>query len=133
MSRSSDDGSWLLLKELIDFPWHEKQRTFVGFVDAENYPKFAAGQPFRYRQVSPKVLYSCDDLKQYPLPEWDVVSNDEMQRRLDSGTVTDETWTKITYHQSYAVPGHWILVDTIPKLSKVGPPEGVRVVFHFGC
>ena len=24
-------------------------------------------------------------------------------------------------------------VDTIPKLSKVGPPGGVRVVFHFCC
>ncbi len=132
-SRSSDDGSWLLLKELIDFPWQEKQRTFVGYANAENYAKFAAGQPFKYRQVSPKVLYSCDDLKKYPLPEWDVVSNEEMQRRVDNSTVTDETWTKITYHQSYAIPGHGILVDTIPKLSKVGPPDGVRVVFHFCC
>lgn len=125
--------SWLLLKELIDFPWHEKQRTFVGYVNAENYRKFAAGQPFRFRQVSPKVLYSCDDLKEYPLPEWDVVSNEEMQRRIDSSTVTEQTWTKITYSQSYAIPGHGILVDTIPKLSQVGPPDGVRVVFHFCC
>ena len=79
------------------------------------------------------MLYSCDDLKEYPLPEWDVVSNEEMQRRIDESTTTEHCWTKITYHQSYAIPGHGILVDTIPKLSKVGPPEGVRVVFHFCC
>lgn len=125
--------SWLLLKELIDFPWKEKERTFVGCADAENHPLFSSGQRFKYRQVSPKVLYSCQDLKDYPLPEWDIVSNEEMQWRIDSGTASEQTWTQITYSRSYAGPGQGILNDTIPKLSKVGPPDGVRVVFHFCC
>ncbi|MBM4092817.1 MAG: hypothetical protein FJ276_25925 [Planctomycetes bacterium] len=41
--------------------------------------------------------------------------------------------TRIEYQESYANAGHGILVDTIPKLSQVGPPDGVRVVFCFSC
>lgn len=125
--------SWLMLRELMEFPWREKRREFIGFVNAENYRLFQSEQPFRMHQVSPKVLYSCADLKSYPLSEWDVVSNDEMDRRLREGTVSDRTWTKIIYTQSYAIAGHYILEDTIPKLSQVGSPEDVRVVFWFDC
>lgn len=75
------------------------------------------------QQISPKVIHSCANLKSYPVLERDVVSNDEMDRRLKKGTVADNTWTQITYTPSYSVAGHYILKDTIPKLSQVGPPD----------
>jgi hypothetical protein len=155
---SSFGHSWLLLQELIDFPWKEKMRTFVGFVDADNYQLFSSGQRFKMQQVSPKVLNSCQDLKEYPLPEWDVVSNEEMQYRISTETFDqpddvqaalrrmqlgmkpeprrdprERLRTRIQFQESYAIPGHGILMDTIPKLSQVGPPDGVRVVFYFWC
>src|SRR5262249_51238283 len=40
------NASWLTLKELQEFPWHEKQRAFTGWVDAEQYQVFRkAGRP----------------------------------------------------------------------------------------
>ena len=132
-----DDGyfghSWLLLKELIEFPWKGKFRTFIGFVNTDNYSSFKAERPFRMQQVSPKVLYNCADLKSYPRPEWEVVSNEEMERRIEQGAVSENLWTKITYTRSYAIPGHYILANTIPTLNQVGATEDVRVVFWFDC
>ncbi len=150
--------SWLLLQELIDFPWHEKQRTFTGLVDAENYVLFKAGKPFKMEQVAPRVVYGCQDLKDAATSSQQVISNEKMEswidrdvyddphdvqaalQRMDEGLTSqprpdprESLRTRIEYQQSYVVPGHGILVDTIPKLSKVGPPDRVRVVFRFSC
>ena len=127
--------SWLLLRELMDFPWKETFRRFIGFVNAEDYSLFRAGKPFRMQQVSPRVLYGCKDLDAYPKPEWNVVSNEQMEQMIRAATepVSDRLWTQIEYQESYAIPGHHILADTIPKLSKVGAPVDVRVIFWFSC
>ena len=157
-SPDSFGGSWLLLQELIEFPWKDKERTFIGLVDAENYSLFKAGQPFKMEQVTPQILYRCQDVKGSVASPKHVISNEEMESwiatetfdqpddlqaalsRMDEGLPSQPRYdprenlrTEIEYQQSYAIAGHGILVDTIPKLSKVGPPGGVRVVFDFSC
>ena len=60
---------------------------------------------------------------------------EQMERTILASTepVSDRLWTRIEYQESYAIPGHHILADTIPKLSEVGAPEDVRVTFWFSC
>jgi hypothetical protein len=150
--------SWLLLQELIDFPWQEKKRTIVGLVDVENYPLFKCGNPYQMQQISPRYPKHCKGSKGRPEPAEKIISNQEMERwinsesfddadalqvalqRMDAGlkperrrNPRDDLWTQIEYQQSYTVAGHGILIDTIPKLSKVGPSDQVRVVFNFWC
>lgn len=59
-------------------------------------------------------------------------------RRMEMGenreSVADSLahlWTLVEFSENYAVTGQGILEDTIPKLSALGTPEQVRVVFWF--
>jgi hypothetical protein len=151
--------SWLLLQELIRFPWHDTFRAFSGYLNAENYRKFMAGEPYQWKQVDPphpRQIVREAKPEKFPLPEWQVISNQEMQERVRTGghhqaadlqaalrrmelgekreLVPDSLthlWTLVEYSESYAGPGQGILEDTIPKLRLLGPPEQVRVVFWF--
>lgn len=82
-------------------------RTIWG-IDNEDYEAFQADHPFR-KQVFPNVFYSCAALEDYLKSEWDVVSNEQMVGRINSGTATDVTWTEIVFFESYAIGTDWLL------------------------
>lgn len=149
--------SWLLLRELIDFPWHTTFRKFAGYVNAENFALFKAGKPYQWDQLLPvpqKLILRGVKSAKFPLVDWQVISTQEMEDQIQIGghhRMTDlqealrrmeldqsrepvsdslaNLRTKIEFEESYAIPGHGILADTIPKLSTLGNPEHVRIVF----
>lgn len=123
--------SWLTLQELIDFPWRELKRQFVGFADAENFLKFLNNERFRFSPTQPRHPYSPVS---FPKKEWEVVSND---RLFDLATgyaaVPDHIYTEIEFTRGYDIPGHGILTETIPTLSAFGDPREIRIIFWFAC
>ena len=120
--------SWLLLQELIDFPWHEKVRTTTGYVDSENYQLRKDAQPYRYTPLSPPHPIRR---KPVPEPEWIIVTDAEMEQHLADGTATERMHCLFSNQQSYAVAGRFILENTIPKLTTFGDPNRIRIVFWF--
>jgi len=132
-NRGGDDdaSSWVLLKELIDFPWMEKLRHFAGYANARNFKLFLENGRFRFSPVSPRHPYSPHS---FPRPEWEVVTNDEMLDLITSETVVpDNVYTHIEFSRTYAQSAPHVLSDTIPKLLKFGDPEDIRIVFSFFC
>jgi hypothetical protein len=67
---SCHNATWLSLKELLDFPWHQKQWPCTGHVDAEEFLHFRIeGRPRRLSAQSGTV-----------------VSHAEMERPINAGT-----------------------------------------------
>ncbi len=108
MFPSMEDASWLLLREIEEFPWHERQITKEAIVAPSVAPLFAGGKG-RF------------PLKQWP--EGEPVSYSLYKR--DGVTVT---WV-----ESYAESaGDEFLVETMTRLRQCGAPDDVRIVFWFG-
>jgi hypothetical protein len=109
------NATWLTVKELLDFPWHEKTRQFTGWVDAAQYRRFkAAGRPERFVDQTA-----------------DLVSNQEMDRLLREGGDTEGLLTLISFGIPYADFAGPFVTETLPLLSTLGPPEDVRLVLYF--
>ena len=107
--------TWLSLRELLDFPWHEKKREFRGWVDAEQYQVFKkTGQPQRFVDQTA-----------------DLVSNEEMDRLLREGGKTEGFLTMITFGIPYAAFAGPFVTETLPKLQTLGSPDDVRLVMFF--
>lgn len=112
--------SWLLLRELLDFPWDKKKVTIRGYVDAEQYIAFKAngeldrfvpseacgawpsGQLNRiYAFVKSIVLFwkrSTSPTK--PVPA--IISNKEMETVIQEGTLASDKITEIAMNFTYA-------------------------------
>ncbi|MEZ6129021.1 MAG: hypothetical protein R3C59_10080 [Planctomycetaceae bacterium] len=130
-NRNDDGHSWLLLKELIDFPWEEKQRHWEGFANAENFRLFLEGGRFRFSPTKPRHPYSPVP---FPKPEWRVVSNDEMFDLICGWEpVPDNVFTPIEFDRTYYSSAPYIRLNTIPMLLEHGTPEQIRILFWFSC
>lgn len=105
---SVDDASWFLLREIEEFPWHERRIKKEAMVARSVAPLFAGGDgPF--------------PVEQWPQEEPITWSGG----KLDGVTVN---WTE-SYAESAGVG---FLVDTVARLKLCGLPDDVRIVFWFG-
>lgn len=107
------DYSWVLLQELIDYPWEQRLRHVRAFVDAGNFRAYLNGADFRYFPVSPPHL---DCPVRFPRPEWIIVPQGKMLDGVSSKSTTN-IYTEIEFTRPYDVSScGQILTDTIPKL-----------------
>jgi len=84
--------TWVLLQELIDYPWEMRQRHFQAYFDAGNFRAYLDGAKFRSFPVVPPRLESPI---QYPRPEWLIVSQEQMLELAVSGRSPSNCYTKI--------------------------------------
>lgn len=122
--------SWLLLQELIDYPWEAQTRKVRAFVDAASFRAYIDNDFFRYFAVTPPHL-ECP--VRYPLAEWTIISQEQMLNLLCSSGSSANCYTEIEFMRPHDVSifTERILTDTIPKLSQFGDPHEIRVVFSF--
>lgn len=126
-----DGSSWLLLQELIDYPWEQKFRHFMGYANAVNYESFLNDERFRFSPVTPRHPYNSQP---FPKPEWTIVTNEQMLDLIVSeDAVPDNVYTQIEFSKSYVSSVPHILTDTIPKLLNFGDPQDIRILFCFDC
>jgi hypothetical protein len=112
---SCHNATWLALKELLDFPWHQKQWPCTGYVDAEEFLHFRiAGRPQHLSTQSGTV-----------------VSNGEMERRINGGTNTAGLLTLVSFGIPYAEFAGPFVTETLPLLSQQGPPDEVGLILSF--
>ena len=123
--------SWLLLQELVDFPWKEKLRLYRGYIDGENFGAWLNNKRFRFSPTIPKHPYT---LRPFPYKEWTVVSNEEMLDLITRpGPIDPLIYTTLEYTRTYYECFPYVLYETIPKLLKYGSPTEIRIVFSFYC
>jgi hypothetical protein len=104
----TDDPSWLLLRELEEFPWDTMTCQCVAMVK----PELA-------------VLFGDPSLP-FPLSRW---PSDEP--RLYAGHI-ERDGVKVEWTATYAEQiGTWFVVDVVNRLRSYGPSDEVRVVFWF--
>jgi hypothetical protein len=109
------NATWLTLRELLEFPWHEKLYPFRGWVDAEQYQVFRRiGRPERFVDRSAAL-----------------VPNEEMERLLREGGPTEGLLTLIAFGVPYAEFAGPFVTETLPRLQSLGPPDDVRLVMFF--
>jgi hypothetical protein len=60
-----------------------------------------------------------------------IVSQAEMERRLNSGTNTAGLLTLVSFGIPYAEFAGPFVTETLPLLSQQGPPEEVRLILSF--
>ena len=107
--------SWLTLKELLDFPWHENVRRCGGYVDAEDYARFKeVGRPGRLHGEAINAL-----------------TNEEMDEVIEGRRPGGDGRTYIEFGIPYAEFCGQLLTQTIPVLRTFGDPDDVRIVFWF--
>jgi hypothetical protein len=109
------NATWLTLRELLDFPWHDKKRPFTGWVDAA-----------QYRIFKEKGRSEC-----FVDRSGDCVSNEQMERLLRDGGNTDGLLTLITFGIPYVEFAGPFVTETLPRLRTFGEPENVRLVMSF--
>jgi hypothetical protein len=116
------NATWLTLEELLAFPWHERKRSCTGYVDAVQFLHYLLdGRP----QQS-LVPAGC------PVPTRQIISNEEMERRINAGEETAGLLTEVSFEEfSYAEYAGPFLTDTLPLLSQQGKPADVRLVMFF--
>jgi hypothetical protein len=109
------NATWLTLRELLDFPWHEKFRVYRGYVDETQFRCFRdRGRP-----------------ESFAGGDADVVSNDEMDRLIRDGADAAGKQTLIEFGVSYAEFAGPFLTETLPRLQQLGGPDDVRLVMSF--
>jgi hypothetical protein len=109
------NATWLTLRELQKFPWQERRREFVGWVNAEQYALFKQnGAPGQFVEESARC-----------------VSNAEMDRLLASGADTAGVQTLVRFGVPYAAFAGPFLTETLPLLARQGAPDDVRLVLYF--
>ena len=119
-------ASWVMLQELIDFPWN-RVTPYNGLVDGANFQRHQSGKPFScYRQWS-----ANEKPVTMPIQGRKIVSCQEMEERIASGNVPPNYYTLIAFSTSYGEYGDLLYRYTIPRLSLLGAPHHVRVVFWF--
>jgi hypothetical protein len=125
--------SWLTLRELLDFSWHERKRRIEGYVDAQQYYLFKAeGRPQRMLPGPETFAASCGEGGRKPLfGREQIVSNRKMERYLKAGKETHGIYTKIVLEIPYANFCPLFVTETLPRLGTLGEPEDVRIVFWF--
>lgn len=116
------NATWLLLRELLEFPWHEKKRLCTGYVDAEQYFNFKLdGRPDQYLLKGA----TCG-------PARETISNEEMERLIDGGRTTDGLWTLIFFEeQPYADYAGPFITETLQVLRALGETDDVRLIVYF--
>jgi hypothetical protein len=110
--------SWVTLHELQELDWSQKA-SVGGLVTGPEYLVFKnEGRPASWH-VNP------------PLRSTRIVSNEEMEHALSSGSEAD-LLTRIAWKVSYreCVGSHFFDV-MLPALRELGAPEDVRLVFFF--
>jgi hypothetical protein len=125
--------SWLTLRELLDFPWHDRKRLIEGYVDAQQYYLFRAeGRPLRMFPGPEEAGPACGGGVCEPLfGREQVVSNRKMDRHLRSGKGAPGVYTKIAFEVPYAEYCPTFVQETLPRLGTLGEPEDVRIVLWF--
>jgi hypothetical protein len=109
------NATWLTLRELLEFPWQERRREFIGWVNAEQYALFKQnGAPGQFVEESARC-----------------VSNAEMDRLLAAGADTAGVQTLVRFGIPYAVFAGPFVTETLPLLQQQGPPDDVRLVLYF--
>jgi hypothetical protein len=134
------NATWYTLRELLDFPWHEKKRRSRGYVNGEEYAHYLVeGREYTLGPLYAAFRRAETHSGEFSLggifepPKQKRVSNAEMQRLLDEGAATYDVWTKIDWkeRESYAEHAGVFLNETLPLLGELGEPEDVRVVMVF--
>jgi hypothetical protein len=136
------DHSWLTLRELRDFPWHEKKLWLRAYVDRENFRRFCeTGMPERFA-CRPPATTACGRACEvrFPPSGWRIVSAQDMTALLDFSEEEiaslmecdpAQLRTQIKFGVPYSRFCPALFSDTLPKLDALGPPDEVRVVFWF--
>jgi hypothetical protein len=101
------DAGWLLLRELEEFPWHQRHIQKEAMVARSLAPLFAGGNgPF-------------------PLDFWPSDEPISYSAGMENGVT-------VRWVESYAESvGEEFLVETIGALRACGPPDDVRIIFWF--
>jgi hypothetical protein len=126
--------SWLTLRELLDFPWHQKQRRYEGYVDAQQYYLFQAeGRPLQmFPGPEECAAAGAADCGCQPLfGRAQIVSNRRMERQLKAGKGIQGIYTRIAFEVSYARIFAPFVEESLPLLGTLGKPQDVRIVFWF--
>jgi hypothetical protein len=114
-SASCHNATWLTLRELLDFPWHEKKREYSGYVDGEQFRLFLKeGRPQAFSEQSGQII-----------------SNAEMERLINAGEDTRDKLTLVSFGIPYADFAGPFLTETLPLLQKQGAAEDVRLIMSF--
>ncbi len=128
--------SWLTLAEIDAFDWNQ---TAVkrGFVNGLEYEEWARTR----HEDNPHPPGYCA----LPGPEMTQVSEEDMQMMVAAiknddppavwrpkiKTQLDETYSHITWRESYRCAAGSFMTVTLPKMRQLGPPDDVRCVFWF--
>jgi hypothetical protein len=109
------NATWLTLKELQKFPWHEKMWKCGGYVDAEQFLHFRVhGRPQRLVECSGRVI-----------------SNETMEKLINEGADTDGKLTMISFGIPYADFAGPFVTESLPLLATLGAREDVRLIVSF--
>ena len=108
--------TWLSLRELLDFPWHERTVRKRGYVFAEDYLDYWVDRS------QPRWHYAA------PPQGCRVISNQEMERLITDAGDTDRKVTLMEYGTPYALEFERFYRETLPLLSQLGAPEDVRII-----
>lgn len=110
--------SWFTVQELLDYDWNQETQK-QGWCSASEYLVFKEkGAPTSY---SGGVMGG--QIKH--------VSNEEMDRLIESGQSTVNHYTLVKWKIKYKDHCQQLLEEVLPKLRELGPPEDVRLVFFF--
>lgn len=123
-------ASWLMLSELISFPWETTYRQFPAYLNADEFSKRERGAAYEYERVSCRYP---DDSAPVPCPKpgWQIVSQSEMRSHVVDGTATSEMRCLLWQDESYAELADLFLLHGLPALEALGSPDRVRWVFFF--
>jgi len=137
---SRENGTWYTLRELLDFPWHEKKSRCRGYVNGEEYAHYLVdgrdytlGPLYAALRRAESHAMGKSWRGNFEPPNHRQVSNPEMERLLDQGAETYDVWTLIDWkeQESYAEHAQLFLDETLPLLAELGEPEDIRVVMVF--
>jgi hypothetical protein len=115
---SDHNRTWLTLRELLDFPWHQKLVPSRGYVYAETYLDYWIG----------RVPPPPQDSYFTPPHGCRIVSNGVMERLIDEGGDVHLTVTLLNYGTPYAQVFDRFYRETLPLLRRQGEPEDVRII-----
>ena len=106
------DGSWLTLRELLDFDWGGKVHQHAHWVDERIAYLFAPDRPFPQRPPD--------------------MSEDEFMRHVNYSPAPNRRGTQVYWTDTYAdTAGPAFMQGVIGALQEAGDPDDVRIVFWF--
>ena len=109
--------TWVTLRELLDFPWHDMKVNLLGYVDSDDFLRHRCGDKAE-RTLWRRELGPLDR----------IVSHGEMERRINRDEETTGIVTPIGRGMSYATCVGPFVSQTLPFLQQQGEPDDIRLI-----